>query len=163
MEWLRQIGKLLLLLALQVLLFNRLQIAGWCFPMVYILFLINLPAKTPRWAEMLIGFAVGLLMDIWFTSLGVHIAACVAISFLRPILLHNLVQEIERVSGDVCSLSIGRVEYIKCAVILTLIHHFIVFALEAWSLQNWWMVLLQTIISSAMTLVVILGYDMLKK
>ncbi len=131
--------------------------------MVYILFLINLPAKTPRWAEMLIGFIVGLLMDIWFTSLGVHIAACVAISFLRPILLHNLVQEIERVSGDVCSLSIGRVEYIKCAVILTLIHHFIVFALEAWSLQNWWIVLLQTIISSIMTLIVILGYDMLKK
>ena len=131
--------------------------------MVYILFLINLPAKTPRWAEMLIGFAVGLLMDIWFTSLGVHIAACVAISFLRPILLHNLVQEIERVSGDVCSLSIGRVEYVKCAVILTLIHHFIVFALEAWSLQNWWIVLLQTIISSIMTLIVILGYDMLKK
>lgn len=163
MEWIRQIGRLVLLLALQVLLFNHLQIAGWCFPMVYVLFLINLPAQLPRWGEMLIGFVVGLLMDVWFNSLGVHIAACVAIGFLRPLLLSNLVQEIERVKDDVCSRSIGRVEYIKCAVLLTVIHHFIVFSLEAWSLQNWWVVLLQTVVSSAMTLVVILGYDFLKK
>lgn len=163
MEWLRQIGRLALLLALQVLLFNRLQIAGYCFPMVYILFLFNLPSRLPRWGEMLIGFAVGLLMDIWFNSLGVHIAACTAITFLRPLLLNNLVQEMERVNGEVCSLSIGRIEYIKCVVILTIIHHFIVFSLEAWSLQNWWIVLLQTIGSSLMTLIVVLGYDFVRK
>lgn len=163
MEWIRQIGRLVLLLALQVLLFNHLQIAWLGFPMVYVLFLINLPAQLPRWGEMLIGFAVGLLMDVWFNSLGVHIAACVAVGFLRPLLLGNLVQEIERVKDNVCNRSIGRVEYIKCAVILVVIHHFIVFALEAWSLQNWWIVLLQTIVSSMMTLTVILGYDFLRK
>jgi len=163
MEWIKQIGRLVLLLALQVLLFNHLQIAWLGFPMVYVLFLINLPAQLPRWGEMLIGFVVGLLMDVWFNSLGVHIAACVAISFLRPLLLGNLVQEIERVKDSVCSRSIGHVEYIKCAVILIVIHHFIVFALEAWSLQNWWIVLLQTIVSSIMTLTVILGYDFLRK
>lgn len=163
MEWLRQIGRLALLMALQVLLFNRLQIAGLCFPMVYILFLLNLPTRLPRWGEMLIGFAVGLLMDIWFNSLGVHIAACTAIAFLRPLLLSNLVQEMERVNGEVRSLSIGRIEYIKCVVILTLIHHFIVFSLEAWSLQNWWIILLQIICSSIMTLIVILGYDFVRK
>lgn len=163
MEWLRQIGRLALLLALQVLLFNRLQIAGCCFPMVYILFLFNLPARLPRWGEMLIGFAVGLSMDIWFNSLGVHAAACTAITFFRPLLLSNLVQEVERISGEVCSLNIGRIEYIKCVVILTLIHHFIVFSLEAWSLQNWWIILLQTIGSSIMTLAVVLGYDFVRK
>lgn len=163
MEWLRQIGRLALLMALQVLLFNRLQIAGLCFPMVYILFLLNLPTRLPRWGEMLIGFAVGLLMDIWFNSLGVHIAACTAIAFLRPLLLSNLVQEMERVNGEVRSLSIGRIEYVKYVVILTLIHHFIVFSLEAWSLQNWWIILLQIICSSIMTLIVILGYDLVRK
>lgn len=163
MEWLRQIGRLALLMALQVLLFNRLQIAGLCFPMVYILFLLNLPTRLPRWGEMLIGFTVGLLMDIWLNSLGVHIAACTAIAFLRPLLLSNLVQEMERVNGEVRSLSIGRIEYIKCVVILTLIHHFIVFSLEAWSLQNRWIILLQIICSSIMTLIVILGYDFVRK
>ena len=163
MEWIRQIGRLVLLLALQVLLFNHLQIAWLGFPMVYVLFPINLPAQLPRWWEMLIGFVVGLLMDVWFNSLGVHIAACVAVGFLRPLLLGNLVQEIERVKDNVCSRSIGRAEYIKCAVILVVIHHFIVFSLEAWSLQNWWIVLLQTVVSSVMTLAVILGYDFLRK
>jgi hypothetical protein len=33
--------------------------------------------------------------------------------------------------------------------------------LEAWSLQNWWIILLQTAISSSMTLIIILGYDRL--
>lgn len=163
MEWIKQLGKLLLVLVLQVLLFNRIQIAGWCFPMVYILFLINLPANLPRWTEMLIGAFVGIIVDVWYSSIGVHMAACVALSFLRPILLHNLVQDVERVTNSVSRLTIGRIEYMKCAITLTFIHHLLVFALEAWSLQNWWLVLLQTLISSMMTLLVILGYDSLKR
>ena len=95
MEWFREIKTLILVFLLQVLLFNHLQIGSWGFPMIYILFLLNLPVRIPRWAEMLIGVGIGLLMDVWYSSLGVHMAACVAITFLRPIFLNNMVQNIE--------------------------------------------------------------------
>ena len=162
MERIKEIGRLLLILALQVLLFDHLHISMWGFPMVYILFLITLPPLKLKWVEMIIGFAVGLIMDIWHSSMGVHIAACVAIAFLRPILLSNFVQEIERINDNVSGSSIGLVEYVKCVVILTILHHAIVFSLEAWDIQSWWIVLLQTIISSALTIAIILSYDRLK-
>ena len=131
--------------------------------MIYILFLINLPVRTPRWAEMLIGFGVGMLMDIWHSSLGIHIAACVALTFVRPILLTNTIQDVERINDNLSIQNIGRADYTKCAVLLTILHHFIVLSLEMWNIHLWWMVLLQTLISSAMTLCIILGYEYLKR
>ncbi len=163
MEWIKEIGRFIVIIALQVLLFEHLHISIWGFPMVYILFLLNLSPHTPRWAELLIGFGVGLIMDICNTSLGVHIAACVAVSFIRPLLLNNFAQNLERIKDHVSGRSIGTIEYAKCVVLLTIIHHLIVFSLEAWNWNNWWIVLLQTIISGTFTSLMILGYDRLKR
>lgn len=162
MEWIKQIWRLLILVLLQVLLFDHLQIVGWGFPMVYVLFLMNLPIQIPRWAEMLIGGAIGLFFDLWNSTLGVHIAACVTFSYFRPILLSRFTQDVERVKGQICSQSIGRVEYIKCIAILTVIHHLMVFALEMWSWSNWWMVIVQTLISSILTILIIIAYDIFR-
>lgn len=161
--WIREIGRLLLILVLQVLLFNHMHIAIWGFPMVYILFLINLSPRLPKWAELFIGSAIGIIMDIWYSSLGIHMAACVTIAFVRPLLLANMVQDIERIKDNVKGITIGTLEYAKIVVILTIIHHFIAFALEAWNWSQWWIVLLQTLISSAMTITILLGYDRLKQ
>ena len=163
MTFIREIGRLLLVLALQVLLFDHLHIGNWGVVMMYVLFLINLPVRIPRWAEMLIGLTVGLAMDMWHSSLGIHIAACVALSFARPLLLSQAVQDIERIKDNMSIQTIGRIEYTKCAVILTVLHHFIVFSLETWNIQFWWIVLLQTLVSSIMTLCIILGYEYLKR
>lgn len=163
MKFLQEIGRLLLIFVLQVLLFDHLHIGSWGIVMMYILFLINLPIRIPRWAEMLIGLLVGIMMDVWHSSLGIHIAACVALSFVRPLLLNNAIQDIERIKDNISVQTIGRIEYTKCAVVLTVLHHFIVFSLETWNIQFWWIVILQTLISSAMTLCVILGYEHLKR
>ena len=162
MEWIKQIVQALVIVLLQVLLFDHLQIGGWGFPMVYVMILMNLPVQIPRWLEMLIGAVVGLVFDVWCSSLGVNMAACIAFSFLRPILLGNVLQDVERVKGEVCSRSIGRIEYVKCLVFLVLTHHLMVFALEAWSWSNWWMVLVKTLISSVLTILIIVGNDILK-
>lgn len=163
MTWSRQIVRAIVIVLLQVLLFNHLQIAGWGFPMVYVLILMNLPANTPRWAEMLIGAVLGLIFDVFNTSLGVNMAACVAFTFIRPIILAHLVQDLERVKGEVYIRSIGTIEYIRTLVFLTVLHHLMVFLLEAWSLHNWWMVIIQTLLSSLMTLTIIIGYNIVKR
>ena len=163
MNIIKEIGRLLLVFALQVLLFDHLHIGSLGIVMMYILFLINLPTRTPRWAEMLIGVGVGMMMDIWHSSLGIHMAACVALTFVRPILLTNAIQDIERIKDNLSIQNIGPAEYTKCAVLLTVLHHFIVLSLEMWSIHMWWMVLLQTLVSSAMTLCVIMGYEYLKR
>jgi rod shape-determining protein MreD len=162
MEWIKLILRSIIILVLQVTIFDRLQIQGWGYPMMYLVLLLNIPTQIPRWAEMLIGMLVGIIIDICNNSMGVHMAACIALSFIRPILLKNAVQDIERIKGEINSQTIGFAEYIKCTIILTLCHHFMIFMLEAWSLQNWWMIIIQTLFSSILTIILILGYDLLK-
>ena len=163
MEWIKEIGRLLLLVALQVLLFDHLHIAIWGFPMVYILFLLNLSPRLPKWAELLIGCSVGLLMDVWYSSLGIHMAACVAICFARPLLLNKSIQDLERIKENLSSQTIGWMEYAKITTILTVLHHFLIYALETWNMQFWWIIVIQTLISSALTLSIIFGYEYTKR
>jgi rod shape-determining protein MreD len=131
--------------------------------MVYILLLLTLPTQLPRWAEMLIGMLIGLIMDVCNNSLGVHMAACISLCFWRPILLRKSSQDIERIKGEISSVNIGMMEYVKCALILVVMHHFMVFMLEAWSFHNWWMIILQTLLSSTLTLLIIVGYEFIRR
>lgn len=163
MEWIKYILKAIFIIVLQVLVFDQLHIQAWGYPMVYVLLLLILPTQLPRWIEMLIGAVVGLIMDVCNNSLGVHMAACVAISFWRPILLKKSSQDIERIKGEISSLNIGMVEYVKCALIMVVMHHFMVFMLEAWSFHNWWMIVLQTLLSSILTMLVIVGYEIIRR
>jgi hypothetical protein len=112
---------------------------------------------------MLVGTLVGLIIDICNNSLGVHMAACVALAYLRPIILKKMVQDVERIKGEICSRSVGGIEYLKCIVLLTILHHLMVFGLEAWSIQNWLLIVLQTLCSSFLTILLLLGYDLIRR
>lgn len=163
MKWIKIILTTIIVILLQVTIFNRLQINGWGYPMVYILLLLNIPPQNPRWIEMLVGTLVGLIIDICNNSLGVHMAACVALAYLRPIILKKMVQDVERIKGEICSRSVGGIEYLKCIVLLTILHHLMVFGLEAWSIQNWLLIVLQTLCSSFLTILLLLGYDLIRR
>jgi rod shape-determining protein MreD len=163
MKWIKIILTTIIVILLQVTIFNRLQINGWGYPMVYILLLLNIPPQNPRWIEMLVGTLVGLIIDICNNSLGVNMAACVALAYLRPIILKKSVQDVERIKGEICSRSVGGIEYLKCIVLLTILHHLMVFGLEAWSIQNWLLIVLQTLCSSFLTILLLLGYDLIRR
>ncbi len=163
MKWIKIILTTIIVILLQVTIFNRLQINGWGYPMVYILLLLNIPPQNPRWIEMLVGTLVGLIIDICNNSLGVNMAACVALAYLRPIILKKMVQDVERIKGEICSRSVGGIEYLKCIVLLTILHHLMVFGLEAWSIQNWLLIVLQTLCSSYLTILLLLGYDLIRR
>jgi len=163
MKWIKIILTTIIVILLQVTIFNRLQINGWGYPMVYILLLLNIPPQKPRWIEMLVGTLVGLIIDICNNSLGVNMAACVALAYLRPIILKKMVQDVERIKGEICSRSVGGIEYLKCIVLLTILHHLMVFGLEAWSIQNWLLIVIQTLCSSFLTILLLLGYDLIRR
>lgn len=163
MKWIKIILKTIIVILLQVTLFDRLHIQGWGYPMVYILLLFSMPLLYPQWLEMIIGAIIGLIMDIFCNSLGVHIAACVALTYLRPIILKKLVQDIERIKTDINSKSIGIGAYVKYITLLTFCHHFMIFGLEAWNFQNWDLILIQTACSSVLTILLLLIYNLVRK
>lgn len=161
--WVENIIRFVVLFLLQVLLFNNLQFFGLCSPCVFIFFLISLPPTLPRWVELLIGFTAGLLLDIFYNTLGVQTASCTLIAYLRPLLIKRLIQDNDRLIDTPSNINFGRLVYIQLVVVLVVIYHLVMFSLIAFSFNNWWLTLLQTIVSSVFTIAIILGIDLLRK
>ena len=162
MEWTKQIGRYVVVMLLQVLLFDQLQLWGACHPYIYILCLLMMPITLPHNVDMLIGALVGLVMDVFCNSLGVHTAACILVMFVRPYLIGALVNDKDRLNEQISLRSIGMEAILRYVVIMVIIHHLMVFALAAWSWAHIGFVLLETLVSSLVTILIIIGYNILK-
>lgn len=149
-------------MVLQVLLINQLQLGGVCHPFIYILPLLMMPITLPRWADMLIGLAAGLLMDVFCNSLGVHAAACIMLMYARRHLIPLWVNDTERLADVISMQTIGIAPFLKYTSLLVVAHHLLVFFLTAWTFQLWWYTLLTTLVSSIVSLALILGYAVIE-
>ena len=161
MEWTKQFVRYVIVMILQVLLFDQLQLWGACHPYIYVLCLLMMPITLPHSASMIIGAAAGLVMDVFCNSLGVHMAACILIMFIRPYLIGAIVNDKDRLNEQISSRAIGTEALIKYVVIGVLIHHLTVFSLAAWSFSHIWFVLLETLVSSIVTILIIIGYNVM--
>ena len=162
MDWTKQIGRYVVIMLLQVLLFDQLQLWGVCHPYIYVLCLLMMPITLPHSADMLIGAAAGLIMDIFCNSLGIHTAGCILIMFIRPYLLGAIVNDKDRLNEQISLHAVGMEALIKYVVILVVLHHFVIFSLAAWSWCHLGFVLMETIVSSIITIAIIMGYNILR-
>ena len=71
----------------QVLLFNKMVLWDKGFAFVYIGFLLTFQFELAVIPAMLIGFAMGISIDIFSNTLGMHASASVLIMYARPYLL----------------------------------------------------------------------------
>lgn len=162
MDWTKQIGRYIVVMILQVLLFDQLQLLGVCHPYIYILCLLMMPITLPHSADMFIGAAAGLIMDVFCNSMGVHTAACIFIMFVRPYLIGALVNDKDRLNEQISLRALGMEALLRYVVIMVVIHHLTVFLLAAWSWAHIGFVLIETIVSSIITISIIIGYNALK-
>lgn len=161
MDWTKQIGRYIIIMLLQVLLFDQLQLLGICHPYIYVLCLLMMPITLPHSVDMLIGAAVGIIMDIFCNSIGVHMAACILLMFVRPYLLGVIVNDKDRLNEQISLRAIGLEALVKYVVILVLVHHLVVFMLAAWSWSHIGFVLAETAVSGLITGLVVIGYNLL--
>lgn len=162
MDWTKQIGRYILVMILQVLLFDQLQLLGVCHPYIYVLCLLMMPITLSHSADMIIGAVVGLIMDIFCNSMGIHTAACIFIMFIRPYLIGAIVNDKDRLNEQISLRSLGMEALLRYVVILVVIHHLIVFMLAAWNWAHIGFVLVETLVSSLVTISIIIGYNSLR-
>lgn len=162
MDWTKQLGRYVAVMLLQVLLFDQLQLWGACHPYIYILCLLMMPITLPHIADMLIGAAAGLIMDVFCNSIGIHMASCIMLMFIRPYLLGGIVNDKDRLNEQISLRTLGLEAMIRYVAILVIVHHLIVFSLAAWSWSHIGFVLLETAVSSFITILVILGYNAMR-
>lgn len=145
---------IILYMLLQVLLFNSWYMAlfnyGFCY--VYVAIMLLLPIETSTIALLLIGFACGFVEDNFKNSLGIHAAASVLMAYLRPFIIKILTPQRGYEERIVISLkAMGFQWFVSYIGILIVIHHSIVFFMEASSLSLFFPSLLKIIVSSIYT------------
>lgn len=151
-------------LLLQVLVIDQLQFSSYCRPALYIYFLLSLPITLPRWAELLLAFATGLVLDAFGNTLGLHAFACTLTGYIRPFLIKNWVSEENRIAGMTLSLrTVGTGIYIRILATITVIHHCVLMGLEAFSLTGWWILAIRIVVSSIVCAGIILLFEEARK
>ncbi len=114
---------MLVLVALQVLVFNHIHLFFFATPYIYFFPILTLPTSVSRNRLLWIGFIVGLLVDIFSNTLGMNAASTVLIAFLRPSILklsspRDLNEEYTPHAD-----TMGRASYWKYVGMMLVIHH----------------------------------------
>ncbi len=141
---------------LQVLVFNHIAFLGYMNPYVYILFLLYLPAETSRGYLLIIAFLLGLGVDLFENSGGVHASASVVLAYFRPAFLRLVVRRQASTLEDLDISSFGLPSMLIYTIFAILIHHFTLFMLESFRWSDIGIVLVRTLYSSLFTLIFVL-------
>lgn len=143
------------LVLVQVLIFNQVQFSGFFNPYVYLLFIILLPLSTPRYAVLILAFVLGLIIDVFSNSLGVHSAATVFAAYLRPLVI-RIISNREDDKSDYPGLNQNKLAwFINYVLIMVVLHHTVLFYLEVYTFANFLNTLYRVILSSLFSIIII--------
>lgn len=143
--------RFILLILAQVAIFNKINLFGFINPLPYILFIILYPVNANKYAFLVASFFLGLLLDMFCNSGGVHTFACLMLAFTRPSFFKfsfGLSYEYQTIKIN-DRLSPERFSFILISI---LYHHFILFSLELFKFNLIGSILLRTVLSTIFTL-----------
>ncbi|WP_109699725.1 rod shape-determining protein MreD [Chitinophaga deserti] len=160
---LRNIIRFILLILFQVLVLDRILVHQMVNPYLYMLFILLLPFNLPRPALQLLGLMLGLTLDMFSDSMGVHAAACVFIAYLRPFVLNILSPQggFEGPQRTPSVTTMGVSQFAIYATVMVLLHHIAYFCLSVFSFSDPLYLLMKILLSTAASLFLILIYELL--
>lgn len=152
----------ILIAAFQIFILNGLQLFGYFNPMLYIWFILMLPTNTPKWAVLILSFAMGFVVDIFAGQMGFHAAVATFIGFIRPIFIKIFFTGKDTETNLRPSIAeMGILTFLPYIAILVFVHHFLYFTLEIFSFSEFFMTLLRIVCSTISTVLLILLCDYL--
>lgn len=153
---------MLLLLALQVLIFNHVHLLGYATPLVYIYFIFLFPLNASRSGVLLWSFAMGLAVDVFANTPGVAAASMTLAALAQPPLLRVMVPQ-DAVEDTVPSYrTMGTWAYVRYVALLSLLYHLVFFLLEFFSFFNGLDLLYSFAGSWLLTLSICLAFEYLR-
>lgn len=144
--------RFIILLLLQVIVFNRIELFGFINAFPYILFILLYPVDGNKALLLITSFLLGLSVDAFINSGGAHATACLVLAYMRPTIFkfsfgvsyeYQTVKINERLSTE-------RFSFILISVVT---HHIILYLLEIFRLSLILDILLRTVFSAIFTLI----------
>ncbi|MBA3901310.1 MAG: rod shape-determining protein MreD [Bacteroidetes bacterium] len=158
----KNIFRFFLLIAIQILVLNNIQLSGFLNPYLYVLFILMLPFETPKWLTMVLAFMIGLSVDIFSDSPGMHAAASTFMAFCRPMVL-KIIQPRDgyefTLSPTIAQMGVSW--FLTYAVILIFLHHLVYFYIEIFRFNEFFAIFTRVILSSIFTLLLVIFSQLL--
>lgn len=145
----------IVLVLVQVLFLNQVQFSGFANPYIYILFIMLLPLKSARYVHLVGAFLLGLSVDVFSNTLGIHAFASVFVAYFRPLLIGLITNREEDMSDYPGLKQNGFVWFLYYTCLMVFIHHSVLFYVEVFSFTNFFGTLYRVFLSSVLSIFVI--------
>lgn len=137
-----------LLFFLQVLVLNNLEIDKGIYIMIYPFFILLLPFEMGVIPLMLISFVMGISIDMFSNTFGMHASAAVLVAYLRPLLFKAFAPRDGYDSVESAGIRVlGFQWFLATYGSLLVIHHLWFFILESLQLNDFLLILRKVALS----------------
>lgn len=148
----------IILFIIQLTILDNIQLHSYVYINIYILAILILPYNYKKTSVLLIGFFLGLLVDLANNTMGIHAAATTFVAYLRPklLLLTSNREQIDDIQGaqKVSSFS----WFFKYTLLLTFAFNVVLITAEAFTFANIGITLLRIVFSTLASCFFILLY-----
>ncbi len=153
-----------LYVAFQVIFLKNLSLFGFALCFAYVGYLLTLPVEMPPIPLLLLGFGMGLVVDIFYDTIGMHAASCTLLAYLRKPVLQLVRPSGGYEAGQRPNVAEGGLNWFASyCLLMVLVHHLLLFLISASNFNIIWWTLSRALASTAFTAVVIILVQQFKK
>jgi len=162
----KYIIRLLLLLVIQVIIllnaFQDTEIGRYINIFLYVIFILLFPVNTRTVFLLFISFVLGLLVDLFYQTPGIHASALLVVAMLRNTVLYFIAPREKYDSNAIPSVKrYGWQWYIQYIGIMSFVFCSYYAVVESFTVANLHIVLLRAFLSTVATVICMCLYTML--
>ena len=163
-DFLRNIFRLAAFILIQVYVLNKIpHLHRFITPSIYYLFILWLPFSISRFWLLVIGFLLGLILDYFMMTPGLHAAACVLVAYARPFIISILTpkESSEFNHREPSPRAMQWTPYAVYVFILTLLHHGYMIFLEWMDFGTFLDFLIKVVATTGISMLLIFTIELL--
>jgi hypothetical protein len=162
---LRNIVRGIGILVLQILVIKQMAFGfegfGDFTVFLYPIILMLLPVSTLPVVALGVAFCMGIILDIFYDSMGVHAGACVFTAYFRVFLLQIMEPRGGYSNDSASKKAMGLGWFLQYAAILLFAHLLVYFAFDMFAFRYAGQVFLRTLASLSVSMILIIIYQVI--
>ena len=158
---LTRVFRLLILIVLQVLVFNNIHLFGYITPLVIGYMVVCFHRNTSQTEILIWGFVTGFISDLFSNTAGMGAASCTLIAMIQPYWLNLLAPRDSADDFTPTITTMGFWNYILYVILLMVVMHGCFYLLDAFTLYDWFLTILSIAGGAVLSTLIILFIELM--
>ncbi len=151
------------LVLLQFLIFDNVNLFGFSNPAFYLFFIIIYRFDKSKFLLILLGFSLGLIIDLFQNSSGANTIATLFISFIRPLMI-RFSFGVNPDNISIFSMKSRIDSQVLYVILMVIIHQFLIQFIAYFDVNLFVVIIRNTVMNSIFTFIIIFAtLNLLKK